>query len=279
MNLLDLPLLRGTLKIVNILTQEFVFTAIDAEKAGEPFPVDFANVWGLLGYSRKDNAIRALRHYCTEGVDFVVSLFNEENSEGRPSQTFRLSIDAFKSFCMVADTGEGREVREYFIEIEKAYRKTLERQFSAPASPSVDLSSLYSQLSDAHVKIVQLETDISALQMTRNDITQVNQVKVWKPCKDEFSIPLQAANDVIGYHSIKYLQMVVKEEFVRDVDYRLSVLGEYSITEACFHELVVVARPQKGAKVSNLPELLIVERDRMFRNADFAANRRFGRSV
>jgi hypothetical protein len=38
------------------LTQEFIFDALDAEKNGERFPVDFDNVWESFGYSRKDNA-------------------------------------------------------------------------------------------------------------------------------------------------------------------------------------------------------------------------------
>lgn len=50
-------------------------------KSGEEFPFNFDEVW-QLGYDRKDNAVRALKNYFIEGVDYQALLQNEELSNG-----------------------------------------------------------------------------------------------------------------------------------------------------------------------------------------------------
>jgi len=47
----------------------------------------------------------------------------------RPSKDFNLSIDFAKHLCMLARTEKGREIRNYFIEIEKRYKTMLESSF------------------------------------------------------------------------------------------------------------------------------------------------------
>jgi phage anti-repressor protein len=114
---------------MNILSQNFVQQAIVAERDGVKFPVDFDLVWQPIGYTRKDNAKRSLlASGYVEGEDFQVFLINEENSKGgRPEEKIFLTIDCFKAFCMMARSEAGREIRQYFIETEKAYRAQLER--------------------------------------------------------------------------------------------------------------------------------------------------------
>ena len=120
---------------MSILTQDFVLSAISSEKAGSEFPIDFDDVWQSIGYSRKDNAKRSLLSsgYVT-GEDFRILLKNEENSKrGQPEEKIFLTIDCFKAFCMLTRSEQGREVRHYFIAVERAYRTQLEAQFTAPS--------------------------------------------------------------------------------------------------------------------------------------------------
>lgn len=116
----------------SILSQEFVFNAIEAEKSGTQFPIDFDEVWKGLGYSRKYNAKRALKSKLIENIDFLIK---EERSttvlSGYVNENIQLTIEGFKMLCMMAETPEGREVRMYFIEIEKSYLAQLQRQLDA----------------------------------------------------------------------------------------------------------------------------------------------------
>ena len=96
--------------------------------SNDRFPVDFDEAWRWLGYGRKNNALRAfLSNGFDEGTDFVVLLFNEQNSEaseGRPSQDYRLTVDCLKTFAMMAKTEAGKQVRRYFLQCEKLAKES-----------------------------------------------------------------------------------------------------------------------------------------------------------
>lgn len=167
---------------MNILTQGFVFDAIEASKAGVRFPIDFDDVWEALGYSRRDNAGRRLIADLIEGHDYLL-LKNEEsdNRKGLSPQEratqkilvkFKLTVEAFKMFAMAARTQQGREVRKYFIEIEQAYIQNLERQFQLPAlepqqqpiAPSVELPANLAGKTQS--EIIQLASDYLQIRET-----------------------------------------------------------------------------------------------------------------
>lgn len=47
---------------------------------------------------------------------------NDENSKGgRPATDYNISVDMAKQLCMIQRTPEGRECRQYFIDLEKAW--------------------------------------------------------------------------------------------------------------------------------------------------------------
>lgn len=120
---------------MSILTQNFVFDALKAERDGIEFPIDFDNVWRPLKYSTKSNAKRALQKGLIEGEDFIIC--DDPDNHGVSSvqelgaktatEKILLTVDGFKHFCLMARTEQGRQTRRYFIETEKAYRAQLER--------------------------------------------------------------------------------------------------------------------------------------------------------
>jgi hypothetical protein len=117
-------------------------------RSTKQYPVDFDQAWQWIGYSRKDHALETLKANFEEGMDFdsrrsgnQISVSDENlifpnsrenqvsgNSHGgkreragRRAIAYALSIDCFKSFCMMAGTDKGREVRKYYLQIEKKY--------------------------------------------------------------------------------------------------------------------------------------------------------------
>lgn len=264
-----------TLSLQEVITETFVREALEAEIYNELQTIVFSKVWHFLGYSRIDNAVRALKNKLEQGIDWIVFLTKAENSEGRPREDYRLSVDGFKMLCMMAETEEGRATRLHFIRAEEKYRESLENLLNIDCIEP--RSKLYQDLADAYSKIHHLETDLKALSATRNDITGISQRKIFLPNRDDFNIAIVTACDVIGYASVGYLMKILKDEFVQELDWTINRLGEVFVTEACLHELVIVARPQRGAKINHLPKILIVERDRMFKSVDpLKANTRFG---
>lgn len=54
-----------------------------------------------------------------DGKDFWTKM--SESTGGRPSTEYNLTIDMAKQICMIQRTPEGRECRQYFIDLEKAW--------------------------------------------------------------------------------------------------------------------------------------------------------------
>lgn len=54
-----------------------------------------------------------------EGQDFYSNL--SKSTGGRPSTDFDISIDMAKQICMIQRTPEGKQVRQYLIDLEKAW--------------------------------------------------------------------------------------------------------------------------------------------------------------
>lgn len=101
------------------MTGSIVAFSIDTAQglldSGERFPVDLDAAWQWLGYTRRDVAIKKMRHF-SEGKDFHQVM---EKTAGRPIQKYFLTVDCFKSLGMMAQTEQGDLVREYFLECER----------------------------------------------------------------------------------------------------------------------------------------------------------------
>lgn len=54
-----------------------------------------------------------------EEKDFFPKM--EESTGGRPSKEFDISVDMAKEICMIQRSPEGKQIRQYFIELEKAW--------------------------------------------------------------------------------------------------------------------------------------------------------------
>lgn len=75
-----------------------------------------------IGTSFKDWFPRMCEYGFEENVDFCS--FLSESTGGRPSKEYYISLDMAKEICMIQRSDIGRQFRQYFIEIEKAYRET-----------------------------------------------------------------------------------------------------------------------------------------------------------
>ena len=93
------------------------------------FPVDFGALWGACGYSRKEEAVRALKASGEEGREFS-ALLRETSSPkgGRPSVDYWLTLEAAEHFALQAGTPQGKAIRNYYIRIRKERHALLLQQ-------------------------------------------------------------------------------------------------------------------------------------------------------
>ena len=106
---------------MSIISKE---TIVDQLESVEEFPIVLSDVWEWLGYSRKDSALKGFDLLeLIEGEDFEVFQLKAGNLKGgRPSQEVRMTIDCFKMWSMSAQTAKGKDVRRYYLQIEKEWK-------------------------------------------------------------------------------------------------------------------------------------------------------------
>jgi phage anti-repressor protein len=90
-------------------------------RSTDQYPVDFNQAWQWVGYARKDHALVVLKNNFEEVQDF--SRIFGKSTGGRPAEIFMLTVDCFKAFCMMAGTEKGKEVRRYYLELEKKFEE------------------------------------------------------------------------------------------------------------------------------------------------------------
>ena len=109
------------------------------------FVVDLDNVWKWLGFKQKNNAKTLLEKNFIIDNDYVNIAFvtskaknesnindekikKENNRGGHNKQTFMMTINCFKKFCLKADTKKAMEIHEYYIKMEETLHEIVEEE-------------------------------------------------------------------------------------------------------------------------------------------------------
>lgn len=116
------------------------------------FVISLDDVWKWVGFSRKDPAKRVLIQKHQVGVDFCIETpqniiennqsmkalhqdverFQSNSTDiqngGHNKEIIRMTIDSFKNLCMMANTEQGKRVRQYYIKMEKVMHDFIKRE-------------------------------------------------------------------------------------------------------------------------------------------------------
>lgn len=74
-----------------------------------------------IGTAFKDWFPRMCEYGFEEGKDFCSKLSETSSKGGRPSKDADISTDMAKQICMIQRTPEGKLIRQYFLDLEKAW--------------------------------------------------------------------------------------------------------------------------------------------------------------
>ena len=136
---------------------------LEQERNGVRFPVDFDTAWHIAGYSKKANAKRKLTKLI-EGSDFCSDV-SKNPGRGRSSYSINLTCDALKHFCLLAETEEGRQIRDYFIECEKKWKLVEQHHPEVAQEINLELRKMEMQS-----EILKLQNDNLKLQAELRNI-------------------------------------------------------------------------------------------------------------
>lgn len=174
---------------------------LEQEQKGVQFPVPFDLAWRIAGYSTKQKGQNKLK-YLEENSDFLTDRL-KTSSGGRPSVSIRMTCDAFKHFCLLAETPEGREIRQYFIEAEKNWR--LVQELNPSLAQEIELIKLRNEglMLEAQREMAVAQSKQADLALTQFRHTIVN------------TCPEPVQQKILGYQVIEkteYRDRIIKDD-------------------------------------------------------------------
>ena len=124
-----------------MLTENYIYDALEAEREGVQFPIEFDDIWESFGYSRKYDAERyllkrsGLKKYDRQGFCQLALCYNQSADFNKIS----LSVASMKFALARANTEKGEQYLIYLIEVEQKYIESLNRTLLSEPSPEVEV--------------------------------------------------------------------------------------------------------------------------------------------
>ena len=151
---------KGLVKTSLDFAEKFMFT-FDSK---EPFPINIEVLIEMKVYDRKDNCKTKLNKNFILDTDFKVQNLAPESSGARNSNAIQagknkenimLTVDCFKSMCMLANSEIGKQVKNYYLDLEKIFKEyilrdiqSLQQTVETVVNENLKIKSTYSHLAE-----------------------------------------------------------------------------------------------------------------------------------
>jgi len=133
------------------------------------FVIDLDNIWKWLGFGQKVNAKTLLEKNFTIDKDYKLLLssgnqtFSDKTTRGgHNKETFMLSVETFKMFCMKAGTKKADEIHKYYIKMERILQSVLQEKATELTIQiqikDQQMQQLQQQQEDSKAEIDRIET-------------------------------------------------------------------------------------------------------------------------
>lgn len=110
-----------------------------------------------------------------ENVDFIgLSQKSEKPIGGRPTVDHALTLDMAKEISMIQRTEKGKQARQYFIEVEKAYKE----QYRLPQTPEEKLALTMEVTTRINKRLGKVEEKIIEIE-NKQEINSDQRYKLW----------------------------------------------------------------------------------------------------
>jgi len=98
--------------------------------ATNDYPINLDDVFKMIGFANKGNAMKTIKSNFVENEDYKTSLLPKEKSSwgGSGKEEIMLNTDTFKNLCMIAKTNKGKEIRKYYVKLENIYNEIIKEE-------------------------------------------------------------------------------------------------------------------------------------------------------
>ena len=100
----------------------------------------------------------------SEGKDFYSKMSKTSESGGRPSVDYQISVDMAKQICMIQRSEKGRQYRQYFLDLEKAWNTPEQIMARALRFAQQSMDNLKEHCQFLGVQVVEQQKVIEELQ-------------------------------------------------------------------------------------------------------------------
>jgi phage anti-repressor protein len=157
-------------KMINILNTEFtekeqqwyianLYIYMNYHPTND-YPINLENVFKMIGFANKGNAMKTIKSNFTKDEDYKVTLLHTEkrkNEGGFNKEEVMLNIDTFKNLCMLAKTNKGKEIRKYYVKLENIYNKIIKEEIESQKLLLEEKNILLEEKENKHVLDKKLE--------------------------------------------------------------------------------------------------------------------------
>ena len=113
----------------------------------------------------------------SEGKEFFPKLGETSEQGGRPQTDFQISVDMAKQICMIQRSPEGKQIRQYFIDLEKAWNTPEQIMARALKMANHSIESLKGRCKFLGEQVVEQQQIITELQPKANYVDMILQTK------------------------------------------------------------------------------------------------------
>ena len=126
------------------------------------FVIDLDNIWKWLGFSHKHKAKILLEKHFIIDIDYknllnqkVEQDSDEKKHGGHNKETFMLTINAFKRFCLKADTKKAKEIHNYYIKLEETLHEVINEESNELKQQVNQLKNTLTQSEEINKKTIE----------------------------------------------------------------------------------------------------------------------------
>ena len=163
----------------------------------------------------------------TEGVDFYSKMSKTSETGGRPQTDYDITITMAKEICMLQRTETGRKIRQYFLDLEKAWNTPEQIMARALKVAQYTIDSLNFQIEEMKPKAEFFDTVADS--KTAIQIGDVAKLLAVKGLGRNNLFEFLRQKKVIGKDNIPY-QQYVDTGYFRVIEQKYTVDGEVRIS-------------------------------------------------